>query len=770
MPSEHVQMTSEQVAQLTGETILSPEKIGKRAKIRETNQRGLEGKREGIRFAMKMFDLYTNNLLGSETNEISEMYGDTPLDEREEAEQADLFFQLHSLVAEQRDLVQTLRVHKGKEQKQEQPQAFTIKVVGGRRVKIPVRSLQSTESLKSAAVLQAEKRLEEVRSSLQDLGRVPGIRKAYKRKMLETYRDMKLAAAFEQLKNRNAELKAQIEELRSGALKGPTGVVRGLEREQLELLEKEYKENQEKITMAEQHELGHRILRLLQLREYADAIAKGRMVEIPTIKKLVDASLEHMRNGQPVLFVGHLGAGKTEAARHAARLFMMENGIGYDPNKTQDEWYDSLEPEFFSGSEEASVYDLVGKLKLVGKSSSDPDVLQKHVKELSEALQQVRITDVPESRIAELLLGKGDVTETIFQYGPLGRALKRGVPLIVDEITRMPAESSSRLNDIILRGIGTQIYLQENGEAPLERKPGFAVLATGNLGRQYAGLKEQDAAFKSRFVPMEVFYPTMEETYDLALASLLRKDRIRLPPDFPADQLEKMVDLTVAVREIQEIFSGRTEGQRFMAMTTGVLAEKSQLDKAVVSTRDLMRKIILPWKKSGFRISLDEIIAKNILAAEVFSMDDQKFMTEIFIRRGFFLEWAKVSKKAPEQVEEVVKTPEVSEETSEGESVKEAEDTEEVQPIEPADKEEIVPSPEEETEEEMKEVPWSAKRFEEMGIRSISQKEIDVLCAQMQTPEYKQANSVFDTLREQGEKQAALIRADLLIGTKTRAS
>ena len=58
-------------------------------------------------------------------------------------------------------------------------------------------------------------------------------------------------------------------------------------------------------------------------------------------------------------------------------------------------------------------------------------------------------------------------------------------------------------------------------------------------------------------------------------------------------------------------------------------------------------------------------------------------------------------------------------------SVKEAEDTEEVQPIEPADKEEIVPSPEEETEEEMKEVPWSAKRFEEMGIRSISQKEID---------------------------------------------
>jgi hypothetical protein len=265
-----------------------------------------------------------------------------------------------------------------------------------------------------------------------------------------------------------------------------------------------------------------------------------------------------------------------------------------------------------------------------------PDEYSTQVAEFKQALEKAGIREVPEKEVLGLVMGKGNATETFFNYGPLGRAIKRGVPIIIDEINLIPPDVVGRINDILTKRVGQKIRLQENGEEEFEIQKGFAVLATCNLGTQYEGIKEVNAAFKSRWVAKEVFYPEIEETFDLMLSALLRKDRVRLAPEFPAAAYDKLIDLAVVVREIQEIFSGRTEGMRWMALATNTSAEPTQLKKSVVSTRDLMRKIIEPWKRTGFKESLDAIIARNILAAEVFSADDQKFMTEIFIRRGFF--------------------------------------------------------------------------------------------------------------------------------------
>ena len=660
--------------------------------------------RKGVRARVN-----TNLAYGIIRKFSKELFGDLPAEElsieagaedfkdRDEEFQQEKLFDLFSLVAEQKDLIRSIKEYNGSEEDSATPQ-FEIKVVAGRRVKVPTSQASKRKNYREGARDAAAVRLVAVKDEIKKLGSIPGLREAYEEKLLTYFFLAKAAASVEEHKNRLAEVDAEIDELRAKALAGKSGVVIGVDRSQIDQLMTERLTLLEQAKALENYDGGHALGRMITLREYGQAFSAGHMVEIPSMKKSVDFCLDQLRNHQPVLLAGHMGSGKTETAKHAARLFMMEQGTGYDPSMTPEEWYNSLEPEFFSGSEEASIYDLVGKLKLVGRTSVDPKDLERRVIELRVAMQASKI-DVPDEELAKLILGKADATQTMFSYGPLGRALRDGVPIIIDEINRMRPESVARLNDVVLRGVGAPIKLQENGEESLPMKAGFAVVATCNLGVQYKGLQDVDAAFKSRFVGREVGYPSIEETYDLILAALIRKDRVRLPPDFPAEQFDQLVDLTVAVHEIQEIFSGKTEGQRFMAMVSSVAPEKSQLEQTVVSTRDLMRKIVQVWKAGNFKESLDDIIARNIIASEVFSKDDQKFMAEIFLRRGFFAN-------------------------------------------------------------------WKQDKFEAEGIHTISQNELDVLQAQMKTPEYATINTAYDQIRSSASTHASLIRDQLLIGTK----
>ena len=612
----------------------------------QCNQNPMPTQRREVELGQRLAHKYTKERLIPKEEAEAE-YGGTPFDERLEDEQAELFFKFHSLEAELGDLNGTIFMFEHEEEEKEkgreaadEPQ-YSIRVLNGRRIRIPMPSGEPSGTYKKKSIEKAQERREEVKQEMANMGTIPGFSEAVEKKMLRTFFLMKVAREAEQLRTRNAEIEATVDLINQLAIKSKAGAVRGADRKRLDLLEKELDENKTKIEEIDNYEGGHTVKRFLQIKEYAETANKGRMVEFPSAKAVVDEGLDHMRDHQPFLLAGHLGSGKTELARHMAKIFMIENGVDYDPEEEQnfDELYNRLEPEFFSGSDEASIYDLVGKLRLVGKDASDPMKIAQRTKDLSTALLNIGI-NISNNEIAKILTGKSDVTETIFSYGPLGRAIRDGRPIIIDEINLVPPEILGRLNQVMLRGVGSTERLQENGEEPLEIKPGFVVLATCNLGTQYEGTREVNAAFKSRWVAKEVGYPNIEETYDLMLATLVRKDFVRMPPDFPPESFEQLVDLAVATREIQEIFSGQTENQRFMAMSSGVSPEKSQLEKAVVSTRDLMKKIISVWKKNNFRESLDNIISRNILAAEVWSKDDQKFMTEIFIRRGFFADWS----------------------------------------------------------------------------------------------------------------------------------
>lgn len=472
---------------------------------------------------------------------------------------------------------------------------------------------------------------------------------------------------------------------------------------ELDVLVKDKKEN-EVMKGGEGSEIVNMAMRLNLMRQYSSEFTTGRIVETPSVKRIIEQGLNCARKNQPFLLAGHLGSGKTEYAKHIAKLFMLESGVGYDTEKEIDPTaiYDKLNVEIFSGADEASVYDLIGKLKLVGRSSDDPAEVAKRVSQLEDEFDKAGIKKVPREEMAKIILGKGNITETIFNYGPLGRALRDGRPIVIDEINLIPQDILGRLNDILLRRVGDKVSLQENGSEMLEIKPGFAVFATCNLGAQYAGIKDVNAAFAGRWISREVDYPPIDELYDLILTSLIREDRPRLPPNFPSAEFDKLAKLAVTVNEIQDLFSGKSEGQRFMAMATGASAERSQLKNTTISTRDLMRKILYTWARGNFEESLENIIATNVLASSVLadpSKEDQKYMTEIFIRRGFFQDWDEI-------------------------------------------------------------------KFREAGVQGVANREIKALQAAMLTDQFKTSDKKYADLLETAEESITSLKSSLLLGVK----
>ncbi len=580
--------------------------------------------------------------------------------EREPREQVELLYSISSLVDEKKLLTRSIKKEQ-KKQKESQEELSTRLMptrVGGRFIMAPAALTQGPKEAlyRKLAFEQSKERLQQINDELKKIGQIRGLHEAYEKKLETAYYFIKIGHKIDQYRARVVAIDNALEQINSEGQESPATTVTGVAAEQSKLLRKERQDLVEKVSSFENIELndqGDPALAesqyLFRIKGYAEDFQKGYMIEFPSARATVQEILKNMRQHQPRLLIGHLGSGKTELAKHAAKIFMIENGVGYDPGQVADvdKLYQELQPEIFSGGEEASVYDLIGKLKLEPVDTTDPKKLSQEVKRIKAKLGEIKGTtlDIPEKEIALALLGKSDVVTTLFKNGPLGRALKEGKPLILDEVNRIPSEILSRLNDYLTRKVGDKVPIQENGGKLYEIKPGFAVIGTGNLGEEY-NVKKLELSMKSRLPAIRVNYPKLQEVYDLIMAALVRKDRPRLPQGFPMGQYEKLADLALAVKEIQENFSGETVGLRFMSMIDRTEPEATNLKRALISSRDLMRRIVEPWKKENFSRTLDEVVANEILRAEVENKEEQKFMAEIFLRRGFFADWT--SKKLKE--------------------------------------------------------------------------------------------------------------------------
>jgi len=124
--------------------------------------------RREVELGQRLAHKYTKERLIPKEEAEAE-YGGTPFDERLEDEQAELFFKFHSLEAELGDLNGTIFMFEHEEEEKEkgreaadEPQ-YSIRVLNGRRIRIPMPSGEPSGTYKKKSIEKAQERREEVK-------------------------------------------------------------------------------------------------------------------------------------------------------------------------------------------------------------------------------------------------------------------------------------------------------------------------------------------------------------------------------------------------------------------------------------------------------------------------------------------------------------------------------------------------------------------------------------------------------------------------------
>jgi MoxR-like ATPase len=477
------------------------------------------------------------------------------------------------------------------------------------------RTIRPIQGLESSAE-EARSRLSEVKSKISKLMSDPDTALAYRKYLTgkigvirETRNIDSLRRVMEQTELARMELLARRNSENMTLTMADDGIIR-----KYDLIQQKAREivNRSLTDDEVYYESKRRVL-----LEYRRQLLSDGFVETPGVRKEVMKIISHLQLGIPVLLRGHLGAGKTEVALHVSRKYF------------------GGEPEFISGSEEATKYDIYGRTQIGVRPENEK--VREFKSRMDEYLRmnpmagKKEIKDI-ERQYYQTIVVRG-LTTSFFQYGPLVRAMREGRPLVIDEMDGIPHSIIMRLNHVLTRRPGDMIKVQENGGEEIIVKKGFCVLATGNIKSFRYKREELDAAFLSRWWSDDITYPSQNETYEILVASLLdRRGNLQLSGMEDLDDLKR---LTLAAAEIQKIFTG----EQLDYLGEGADAARkipASLKKSVLSLRHLWN-IVRPWKAHNFDKPLENYILNEFIKPSV--AEDQIYLLQLFSRFRFYKGW-----------------------------------------------------------------------------------------------------------------------------------
>lgn len=490
-----------------------------------------------------------------------------------------------------------------------------LEAIDGTDLRSLTRAMRSTQGLESS-VKEARRRLAEVESTIAGLIAREEIAEAFEDRMAQKVAVIRSARNVEGLQRliEKCEL-ARMELLARRNNENVT--LTGADNETIEKYASIRRKALDKIAEFMGHEEVYYETKKRELLEYRRQLLNGGFVETASIRDEVMKIVSHSQLGIPVLLRGHLGAGKTEVALHVARKY-----FGY-------------EPEFISGSEEATKYDIYGRTQIGVRPEKDRiREFEHHMREYArwnpdapkEELKEV------EKQYYQAIVVRG-LTISFFQYGPLVRAMREGKPLIIDEMDGIPHSIIMRLNHVLTRRPGDTVKIQENGGGDIIVKKGFAVLATGNIKSARYKREELDAAFLSRWWSNDIKYTPQHETYQILVSSLLdKRGNLQIKS---TDDLEDLKRLTEAAAEIQRIFTGE-QLDYFGEGADAAREIPASLQKSVLSLRHLWN-IVRPWKARNFDRPLESYILNEFIKPAV--VEDHIYLVQLFCRFRFFKTW-----------------------------------------------------------------------------------------------------------------------------------
>ena len=437
------------------------------------------------------------------------------------------------------------------------------------------------------------------------------------------------------------------------------------------------------------------------LRDIETGYNKG-LVEVKYVVDAKERIISSLKKGTPVYIIGHLGSGKTQIAREAAIEFTIENIIQKELEESLEKWFlnnknatedeaiekfrelkeikknyyknllrngsqeemENINPYFISGSYNLTYEDMfVEKTLSLEKASSNESNLElidevvdqyfswtkahgKDLKEIDPKKQDLIKSKVWDS-ISDIFIARNTSYGTVVKKieREILLAVKKGRPVIIDELNTIAMQNLIGLNDILQSKIGSRAYV--TGIGPVKIKEGFGLIGTGNLSTEsvsYEGTNELNPAFKSRFQTIEYNYVNQNtiaslknqsdnkknELFRILITRLVdKKGNLHIPT--PSRTLEELFRLAQLSRLTQEVFMGKlisSEENNF----SGDLPE---LKESVLSLRNILR-VLDNWNL-GEEKDLTMALWDGFISS-ITNPKDQAYILSQALRFGFFKE------------------------------------------------------------------------------------------------------------------------------------
>jgi len=187
----------------------------------------------------------------------------------------------------------------------------------------------------------------------------------------------------------------------------------------------------------------------------------------------------------------------------------------------------------------------------------------------------------PDQLIGRMQAKADHGTTTFFQYGVLVQAMREGAVLILDEVNSALPDTLFCLHPV-LEDI-SRLFVPETEEEILP-KDGFCIIGTMNPCHDYAGTRELNGAFFSRFRVVRRFE-------DLAGASLLEALREHAPSDIGDQHLINVAEVLESsrrARKADKITSMLTLRECISALQLMTeLTEEEAIESAMLSKLEL---------------------------------------------------------------------------------------------------------------------------------------------------------------------------------------